>query len=290
MDEITPDLIASGDPHLQRTAAAEGARALQSRSPASSSLPTRPHSESHLGRFPCRCSSWPTPRFHRRPDADERRLASTVTAAPACYEVKPRRPAVEPARLPPTASSAAVRVRRAGPATALRSRRRGLRLIGRRWRADRQQKTDTSEHARPFDVPAIREDFPVLRPERAWKAAGVAGQRRHDAKASKRDRRDFALLRARLLEHPSRSAHAGRPGDRRLRESPRQSADLSGSFVSRRKSSSSAARPKASTWSRRPTDGSSCNPATKSCCRRSNITPTSSPGKWSPRRKGPCYG
>ena len=98
----------------------------------------------------------------------------------------------------------------------------------------------------------------------------------------------LALLRERLLEHPPRRPHAGRPRDRRLRKGPRRKCSRSSAHHRSRKSSSSAARPKASTSSPTRTAASSCSRATKSCCRCSSITRKSSLGRWSPRKKAPC--
>ena len=72
------------------------------------------------------------------------------------------------------------------------------------------------------------------------------------------------LLRARELEHPPRRAHAGGALDRRLRGGAREGAPLPQRRVRPRTSSSSAARPRASTWSRRAGAGGTSTPATRS--------------------------
>ena len=88
-----------------------------------------------------------------------------------------------------------------------------------------------AERARPFDVPAIRQDFPDPAPAGPRQAAGLARQRRHDPETAERDRRRVAFLRPRQLEHPSRGPYPGGPGDRRLRAGAAEGAGLPGRFV-----------------------------------------------------------
>ena len=85
--------------------------------------------------------------------------------------------------------------------------------------------------ARPLDIPSIRKDFPGAEPKGARPAAGLAGQRRHDAEATKRDRRRVAFLRDGQLEHPPRGAYAGCAGYGCLRARPPEGADLPGRRV-----------------------------------------------------------
>ena len=103
----------------------------------------------------------------------------------------------------------------------------------------------------PFDVAPRPAGLPHPVRTGQRKAVGVARQCGDDAEAAGRPRSAHALLPARELQHPSRRPRAGGPGDRRLRGRPEERSPGSSEPDRRRTSSSSAARPRRSTWSPR---------------------------------------
>ena len=86
-------------------------------------------------------------------------------------------------------------------------------------------------------------------------------------------------------QYPSRHPPAERAGDAGLRGRAGQGQAVPERRGRPTRSSSSATRPRASTWSRRPSGGRTSARATRSSSRRWSITATSCPGRCSARRR-----
>ena len=256
--------------------------------------------------LPAAGASRDLPTARRCAVADGRRLPESsrpVSAIPASRSRRseyPGAPAVcrrssSAALLPPGAGrSPASRIRdwRAAVWTgegAARTRRR--RHLGAYYFVPPRRRVATGHGARrrwpapAFDVDAIRRDFPILQErvhgkQLVWldNAATTQKPQRRDrsaARTSTRTRTRTSIARAHTLA--ARSTDAYEAAREKVRALPRRR-------LGRERSSSCAARPRRSTSS--PTAGAA-NPAARRRDhprRRSSTTPTSCPGRCSPRR------